>query len=188
MKYIIIFFLVLSCSLFAQESGSFSNDINSSVKTDSVNLQEYVRSQIIAAKEKEKTTAVKPSVTRKPGIIREENLSDSGKSSGVLSPKILVIITAGFFAFSYIGIRRLKLRSNNKLKRNINLIRKEFAIRKDNPKLSGLRSKLCDGHDYYDADAKFYSARAKEYKISQGELVLAARIKSHKLMKATEKV
>jgi hypothetical protein len=180
--------IFLSCSLLAQENSNFSNDINSSVKDDSVNLQEYVRSQIAAAKEKEKVTSTNQSVSRKPEVIREEKVTGSGKNEGPLSPKILVLVTAGFFAFSFIGIRRLKLRSNNKLKKNINLIRKEYAVRKENPKLTGLRAKLCDGHDYYDADAKFFSERAKEYKISQGELILAARIKSHKMMKATEKV
>lgn len=188
MKHLLIMLIILSCSLFAQESGNFSNDINNTVKDDSVNLQEYVRSQIAAAKEKEKVTSTTSSERRKPEVIREERVAGSSKNEGTLSPKILVLVTVGFFAFSYIGIRRLKSRSNNKLKRNINLIRKEYAIRKDNPKLTGLRAKLCDGHDYYDADARFYSERAKEYKISQGELILAARIKSHKMMKATEKV
>lgn len=187
MEKIILLFLVITFQLIAQENGNLKDDIRNANK-DSVDLQEYVRSQILAAKDKEKTKVVNTQVTRKAVVIKEESVADSGKNLGVLSPKIILILSAAFIAFSYIAVRRLKIRSNNKLKRNINLIRKEYAIRKENPKLSGLRSKLCDGNDYYDADAKFYSSRAKEYKIAQGELFLAARIKSHKFMKATEKV
>lgn len=102
--------------------------------------------------------------------------------------KFYVIGGVALAAFSFIIIRRLSQKHSKKqgksIKNNIRIMREENVIKKrELPQLKIVRSQLLNSPVILNNHGKPLSAVAKELNISQGEIILAAKIKSYELAK-----
>lgn len=161
---------VLSSILFAQAA-------------DTIVISKIVEQQIANARLKEKQTksysnfeteTEKPAKTENaPKILLSKDDTDM--------EKVFIIGSAAVAAGAFVGFRRvrksLKNKNSKKLKENIHRLRNEELLFEEDPKLRVVREKL-NGYSYYDMNDEKLSQKAKEYKISQGEMMLAARLKS----------
>lgn len=93
-------------------------------------------------------------------------------------------------AFAFVFIRRLILKRANKpandLKNNIKTMRAESLIKRDRPQLKLIRSKLVNSPIILNNHGKSLPSVARELNISQGEIILAAKIKSYELAKSED--
>lgn len=180
-----------------------SAELNTAVitenETDKVDISEMVREQIAAARKKadeEKSTPVPHIDVPKPAknVKSEAGLLMSIRNKIPLSDdsliKISVLSAFSLLVFGFIMSRRLLLRKKrpkNKhdlkgLKQNIALIREERPIRvRKNNKLKTVRSRLLKKYSKVNMTNESISKTAKELKISKGELLLAERIRMHKM-------
>ena len=109
------------------------------------------------------------------------------KSSNDFLLKFYILGGAAFAAFSFVFIRRKILnrtkRPDNSIKNNIKTMRNENLIKRDRPQLKSIRSKLVNSPVILNNHGKSLSSVARELNISQGEIILAAKIKSYELAK-----
>jgi len=94
---------------------------------------------------------------------------------------------AAAIIFLFVFIRRIYLnrskKSNKAIKNNIRIIREESLVKRENGDLKKVRSKLVNSPVILNNHGKPLSTVAKELNISQGEIILAAKIKSYELNK-----
>ena len=107
------------------------------------------------------------------------------ESKSFLIDNLKFFIIVGFSIAVFLGvfIRRSKIENQKsvrkKLKENINLLRTEGSIAKNNPELNQVRTKLVNQSS--DVVVSSVSKKAKGMKIGKGEVMLAAKIKSYQL-------
>ena len=173
--------------------------MDSIIAVDSVNIREMVLEQIAAAKKKmleEKESATRIQLNNEKRALKknsnEEALSISDKIMEFLYKankdfaRVAILAGSTFLVFGTVLIRRVKIKKRSirrkKLVKNINSIREEKVIVKDDPKLKEVRAKLKNNPEHFEEENSF-GETAKELNISKGELVLAAKIKSYELSK-----
>jgi hypothetical protein len=146
------------------------------INTNAFAVNDSVAKATQEAKNKE---ALKKAVNN-PIMAKTENHSD-------LYWKFVVIGGFALAAFSFVFFRRfLKNRptkGEKKLKNNIRILREENIFVKEQPELKTLRSKLLNSPVILNNHGKPLSEVARELNISQGEIILAAKIKSYELAK-----
>jgi hypothetical protein len=132
--------------------------------------------------EKEKQLALQKIITAPVSIAKETPKSSSGSLW-----KLYLIGGVSVIAFSFVFVRRLLQRGPKNqvktIKNNIRIIREESLVKRDQPQLKALRSKLVNSPVILNNHGKPLAAVAKELNISQGEIILAAKIKSYELAK-----
>lgn len=202
MKKLFIIFLMffsigLNKKIFSESTASDSTAVDSlaivnTVSKDSLNISELVSAQIKAAREKEKLKAEKQVVNVKT----EKTLNLSlFFSKGYLKKfvsvfdgvnlNIVILIGAALLLGTAVFIRRktanAKSKATGDFKKNVLLIREEKALRIRNKKAKDIRNKLIKKLSYPSTDENILTKKAKDLKVSKGELLLAARIKSFEL-------
>jgi hypothetical protein len=109
------------------------------------------------------------------------------KSSNSFLWKFYLLAGVSLVAFTFVYIRRLLLKRSlkpaNDFKNNIKTIRDENLIKRDRPQLKLIRSKLVNSPVILNNHGKSLPTVARELNISQGEIILAAKIKSYELAK-----
>ena len=198
-----LFILLLAFSAYGKntviKNGAKEDDsliIPSNGETGSVNISSIVAAQIKQAHKKQldeqhrkKTAAVqssniKPAKVETHSLITLPNFFNKLSDTGI---KVLFLAFASLLAASVVFIRRKKYNrkfaADQTLKNNIKLLREEKVFVKSNNKLSGLRIKLKNSPALYIQSNKGLVKAARELNISQGEILLAAKIKSHELNK-----
>jgi hypothetical protein len=174
--------------------------MDSIIAVDSVNIREMVEEQITAAKKKmleEKESAITGILTSNEKTVPKETGNEV--HLGVIEKireflykankdmaRVALLAGSTFLVFGTVLIRRVKIKKKNirrkKLVKNINSIREEKVVAKDNPKLKNVRTKLKNNPENFGEENSF-GETAKELNISKGELLLAAKIKSYELSK-----
>ncbi len=208
MKRAIILLLVgVSINLFAQvplpadtslalpASDSLMAAISVAVN-DSINISKIVTGQIEEARKKAALQKTQDSELKlKPAVVQAQTDSDFlseliGKLniSGETAVKIGILGGASILVMFFILFRRIRSNkikhSDKKLRNNINLIREEKVIIKPDSKLRTVRNALARNPNTLDLSGSAVSKKASELNIAKGEKFLAARIKSHELVKA----
>ena len=189
---------------------SISNSSSSSVlvTSDSINIRQMVEEQISAVKtrqleeakksenivEKKSETSLKGKEENGSGLFYTSEVSTLEKiktafsSLEVMNNKFSILGFATILIFSVVIIRRKILSrqkvNKNSLKENIKLLREEKAVKKFNPKLTGIRNSLIHDSSTFANPKAGISKIAKELNIAKGEILLAAKLKSHELNKA----
>ena len=191
---------------------SNSSTSNVSAAPDSVDIRQMVEEQISAikirqleeAKKSENITEKKSGEKSETSLTsKDENRSDlfytslvstleriktSLLSLDVLNNKFSILGFATILIFSVVIIRRKILSrqkdNKNSLKENIRLLREEKAVKKLNPKLTDVRNSLIRDSLTFANPKAGISKIAKELNIAKGEILLAAKLKSHELNKA----
>jgi hypothetical protein len=175
--------------------------MDSTIASDTVNIREMVIQQILAAKKKmleEKQSKPQTLPGNKKKVLKKSN---KDKSVGILEriseflsranediARVILLGGSTFLVFGTVLIRRIKIKKKRvrrkKLVKNINSIREEKVIVKEDPKLKDVRIKLKSNPEHFITENSF-DETAKELNIAKGELLLAARIKSYELSKIT---
>ncbi len=180
---------VISSSYFKPVSAKNAEPVQA--KNDSVNISELIEKQIAAAHQKElekknqPQAAVKKAVAApKPEIkkiIKEEKTSEA---SMTLNYILFIVGASGImFYFMFKNVLFTGRRSNSALKKNIKLLREEKLIVKSKEKKNNPRTKLVEETSQMASKDKDLPQIARERNISQGEILLAARIKSYEMAK-----
>lgn len=189
-KKLLFISLFFVCKSFSQQEvladSSLAADSLASA-SDSVSISELVALQIKSAKEKEEqlvseTASVEVDErTEIPWKKNESFLSDFN----FFSNRYLILGIAGVILFGFVFLRRKAFEKKNKsikkLKKNIQLIREERALKISNPKMNEIRIALRKNPSSLTNDEVEITKTAKELNISKGEILLAARIKSFEL-------
>lgn len=170
--------------------------IPSNGEADSINISQIVAAQIKQAHKKilaeqsvPKTAETQIAKNKTAGTIIHSFITLPGifNSLSTTMMKISILASASLIAAFIVIIRRKKyskiFRSRQSLKDNIKLLREERIFVKHNSKLSDVRNKLKNSPSLYGQSKEGFSQRAKELNISQGEILLAAKIKAHELSK-----
>ena len=188
---------------------SNSSTSNVSAAPDSVDIRQMVEEQISAIKIRQLEEAKKSeNIAEKSETSltsKDENRSDlfyiytslvstleriktSLLSLDVMNNKFSILGFATILIFSVVIIRRKILSrqkdNKNSLKENIRLLREEKAVKKLNPKLTDVRNSLIRDSLTFANPKAGISKIAKELNIAKGEILLAAKLKSHELNKA----
>jgi len=133
----------------------------------------------IAAQEAKNKESLKK-VVNTPIMAKTESHSD-------LYWRFMIIGGFAVAAFSFVFVRRLirnrPRKGEKKLKNNIRILRGENIFVKEQSDLKSIRSKLLNSPVILNNHGKPLSEVAKELNISQGEIILAAKIKSYELAK-----
>ncbi len=165
-------------------------------EAESVNIKKMVAAEIEQAHKKmleeqsiPKTVKTQNVKIKKAGTIEQSVIALPGilytfSSAGI---KVVILAFASIIAALVIVLRRKKsskiFRTRQALKNNIKLLREEKIFIKQNNKLSGIRFKLKNSPTLYGHSKEGLLKAAKSLNISQGEILLAAKIKSHELDK-----
>ncbi len=143
-----------------------------------------VKTPIALAQETKKTSAVKENILNTTLL----NAKKGNKSTNDFMLKFYILGGASIAAFSFVYIRRkflkLVLKPDKSLKNNIKTIRGENLIKRERPQLKSIRSKLVNSPVILNNHGKSLPSVARELNISQGEIILAAKIKSYELAKS----
>ena len=182
-------------------------------QADSINIKEMVAEQINAIKEKElerpqkvmeiarTEPEIKPSPPTKAALSDKWNsllnvsvsplfdkIYNFFSSADDVTIKISILGLASFIALFVVMLRRKiikrKYLKKDSLKDNIRLLREEKVIKRSDSKLTGIRNSLVNNPLSYKKTQSGISKVAKELNIAKGELLLAAKIKSHELNKS----
>lgn len=101
--------------------------------------------------------------------------------------KFYVLGGAALLAFSFVMVRRMlqgrSKKTGKNLKNNIRILREENVVKREQPELKSVRSKLLNSPVILNNHGKPLAEVAKELNIAQGEIILAAKIKSYELAK-----
>lgn len=201
-----VFIFILSAGAGAEtintrKSGSGSAGTAEMIQSqiDSINISQMVQEQIDAARKKSAAAKTAAQPNREIKKTAYPKKSEAGIWPDFINSipftngtfiKISVILIFSFIVFGAIFFRRLftnKSTFKNKggvsdLKKNISLIREEKPLKvKDKNKLRQVRAKLIQNYSSAKMTNESISKTAKNLKISQGELLLAERIKLHKM-------
>ncbi|MGK9477075.1 hypothetical protein [Melioribacter sp. OK-6-Me] len=155
---------------------------------DSIDIRELVAQQILMAKIKNENNAVKEPdiIETAPEYENEMPVVINKKKSFYqlyleLPFNIKLLISFSAFLFVLIFIRRAVLRaqkmSKKKLKNNIGMMRQEKLQLVTDHRKSKFRKELLNNPVINKLNDKNISKKAKELKVAQGELMLAARLK-----------
>lgn len=172
---------------------------------DSLSLSQLVQAQIDAAKKKEIEDKNKPAVQVQEKKIEAPKKTENNfwlelRKNVPLSDddlmKAVIIASFSFMAFVIVFLRRMRLHKNSSikknngkkknsadgLKKNIAIIREERPLKiKYKNKLKAVRAKLISKASI-NLTNEAVTKTARELQISKGEVLLAARIKSHEIM------
>lgn len=139
-------------------------------------------SAALAKAEKDKQLALQKIINESLAASKQNS-----KNSAASFWKLYIIGGVAVAAFSFVFIRRFKQRApkrkENKIKNNIKIMREESLIKRNQPELKALRSSLMNSPAILNNHGKPLATVAKELNISQGEIILAAKIKSYELAK-----
>lgn len=191
MKKVTVFMLILTSLIAAQGV----KELNS-VSTDSIDIRALVQQQIENARNKKSEVFIPvkqevveaipaPVVTEKPKAAQ----SDSPFAFFLNQPaqykfyEIVSLVIIGF-----VVIRRVLSNADKKtrkdLKAKIGMMRDEKVSGiKIDPKLQKIRKVLKDKLDIFKQSEKHLARTARELNVSQGELLLAARLKYYEMKK-----
>ncbi|MEG8945576.1 hypothetical protein [Rosettibacter firmus] len=193
----VIFYIFFSCavinaqvnidSLLTKTSGNLALKSTDTITGDSINVKSIVEQQILAAKlkmEQEKleknniNNSYEVNVSNVPAFKPKKTLVQLFLN---LSFEVKLLLIFSFFLFLLIAIRRIILKVQKKakqgLKNKIKLLREEKVISKVEDKKSKSRRTLIHDLPLNRLTEKNITKKAKELKISKGELMLAARLK-----------
>lgn len=173
-----------------------AGDKPESITNDSVNISQLVKAQIDLARKKENERQSKSKITvqekpvQKKVNERRELLASVSSILAInrdLLIKIIVLAGAFILLMFLVLLRRKKIKKTivkhvPNLKENISLLRQEKLIKVEVPQQKSFRSKLATNAGDLIRDDEQLSNSAKEFKVSKGELMLAARIRKHQNM------
>ena len=100
--------------------------------------------------------------------------------------QLFILVSSGIVGFVIVRriISTIAKNSNRNLKNRIGMMREEkVGGAKVNPKLLKIRKMLKDNLDIFKQNEKHLAKTARELNVSQGELLLAARLKFHEMKK-----
>ena len=200
--FVYLFVLTVYGNNVTIDTGIKVDSVDSSVmasansQADSINISQMVAAQIEQARRKqlaEKSqpkaaeTKTLPDNTTQTTANFPSNLPVALNISFGTMMKISIMGVASVMAVLIIFIRRKRFnktfRTKRSFKDNIKLLREEKIIAKKYPKLSDVRNKLGNSPSIYNYSKEGISKAARELNISQGEIMLAAKIKAHELSK-----
>lgn len=163
-------------------------------KTDSVNIRQLVADQIEQARKKQITMESLPKVAVSPAISTgnyETVKKYLNNMPGYLNASFdmvmeislmgIISILAALLIFLIRGHHKKRIKTRKTLKDNIKLLREEKLFVKNNPRLSKIRNELGKSPATYNYSKEKISNAAKDWNISKGEILLAAKIKAHEL-------
>ncbi len=171
---------------------------DTTAEVDSVSISQLVASQIAAARQKQisdSTSAAKAPVLQPEPAHTRKSENGSGITEAALRfynantnivLKIAFLLTVSLIAFTVILIRRKskpKEEFGTTLKKNIRMLREEKIEFSINPELKMMRKRLIRDPSLNFSSRDSISQIARELNISKGELMLAARIRSHEMVK-----
>ncbi len=160
--------------------------VKDTIPEDTINVRSLVEQQILAAKlkmQKESTNhdsnnSYNMNVSEVPNFKPKKTLIQLFLN---LSFEIKILLIFSIFLFSLVAIRRIVLRIQHKegieLRNKIKLLREEKVPSKVEDKKSKSRRELIHNLPVKKLSEKNITKKAKELKISKGELMLAARLK-----------
>lgn len=195
--------------LSIKDSSSIEANIS---QADSIDIRQIVESQIAAVKEKQTESLntefyqrIKKNgnvgINKQAGLNNTledfyilnispavHNISNVFSSAEEITIKVSILAGALFLALLIVFTRRKLLKrdhkKNNLIKESIKILREERAVKKNDPKMKDIRNKLVNNPSFYDSSKAAVSKVARELNIAQGEVLLAAKIKSHELNKS----
>lgn len=210
-KFIVIALLMFTVSGFAQTKDSTDTlrsntaaadtvSADTTASADSISLSGIVASQIAAARQKQLNdsvnTAQVPVVKQEPakseltgiaaGILEKARGFYNANTDLVLKAAFLLSVSLAVFIIVFIRRRRLrpKKKFESTLKNNIRKLREEKIEFSINPDLKMMRKNLVQDPSFNFTSHDSISRTARELNISKGELMLAARIKSHEMARS----
>lgn len=180
MLYIVFCSITFNISVLAQEN-------------DTVDLKSIVQAQIERARAKQNqksmmsVNTVKTISTKKVDK-PEANFLDkvyyqAAKNNWLFS-KIgtLFLLSIVLIVIILFRIKKInKLAKNLNFKQNIKKIREEHLIKKIDPRLKEIRTRLCLNSFYLNSSTIDISSVARKFQIAKGEILLASRIRSLQL-------
>ena len=137
-----------------------------------------VNTELLIA-EQEKKEAVKQIVTA-PVMNKKNTIHSDNWKFYVLGGAALAAFVLVFARRAWLGRSK---KTGKKLKNNIRILREENIVKREEPQLKSVRSKLLNSPVILNNHGKPLSEVAKELNIAQGEIILAAKIKSYELAK-----
>lgn len=174
-------------SVISKSSITLNSGVKDSLPKDTINISSIVQQQILAAKLKMEREALNNNQRDSKEIVTtaaNKNIIPKKTITQLfleLSFEAKVLIIFSTFLFAFIGIRRtvLKIQKKEKieLKKKIGMLREEKVPSKIDDKKSKSRRELIHNLSVKKLSEKNISKKAKELKISKGELLLAARLK-----------
>lgn len=173
MKKIILYLIIgISFVSFAQTNGS-------SGKKEKVNIKNIVKNEASIAREKELRENKENAVINKTTVLDSE-------ANYTLSTNVIVFIAASLFIilfFLWRGQLPQGRGLSSDLKKNINLLRQEKLVVEKTGRKKAKRIRLIADSAKNGTKEIALSPRAKEMGVSEGEVLLAARIKSYEMAK-----
>jgi len=160
--------------------------VKDTISEDTINVRSLVEQQILAAKLKmqkesinnDSNNAYKMNVSEVPNFKPKKTLVQLFLN---LSFEVKVLLIFSIFLFTLIAMRRIVLRIKIKegieLRNKIKLLREERVPSRVDDKKSKSRRELIHNLPVKKLSEKNITKKAKELKISKGELMLAARLK-----------
>ena len=154
---------------------------------DSVNINEMIQKQIASAQQKQTEQKPKPVVQVKQAVKPQVNKAavkqpETQKSSMSLN---LILFAAGSALILFYFVFRKEIAKigskKAKLKNNIKLLREERLIVKTKEKKNNIRTRLVEDTVQMSSKEVSVPVIARERNVSQGEILLAARIKSYEM-------
>lgn len=174
-------------SVISKSSITLNSGVKDSLPKDTINISSIVQQQILAAKLKMEREALNNNQRDSKEIVTtaaNKNIIPKKTITQLfleLSFEAKALIIFSTFLFAFIGIRRTVLKIQKKerieLKKKIGMLREEKVPSKIDDKKSKSRRELIHNLSVKKLSEKNISKKAKELKISKGELLLAARLK-----------
>jgi hypothetical protein len=185
---IAILILLYGLPVRAQSDSLLLQTENEITAEDSVNVRELVARQILMAKIKNEKKAIKePDIIQTAPEYENEAPVVIKKKKSVyqlfvdLPFNVKLLISFSAFLFALIFIRRAVLKAQQKarkkLKINIGMMREEKLQPTTDIRRSKFRKELLSNPVINKLNDKNINKKAKELKVAQGELMLAARLK-----------
>lgn len=186
---ILIFFILLSVSVFGEDKLNTSD-----LAINGIDIRAIVQAQIDSARQRELRGEIKSFVSvfnkeQQKKSVQEEPIpinviKEPFQAKEESEFKYFLMIGFSVVVLSGVFIRRRFTKSvddsEKELKENIKTIREESIPAGKKVKTEPVRSELIDSSDSYISENSV-SEKAKELKISKGEIYLAAKLKSFQL-------
>lgn len=186
-------FLMIAC-ICASIITAQKIDTLKSVSKDSVNIRALVQKQIDDARTKKVESSVKPVMQAKIEVPVMKNLQPKETANSLVNYlmtqpvqyKIYEVVSLAIICF--VLLRRVignwGRKSKKNLKIKIGLMREEkVGGTKMNPKLAKIRKVLKNNLEIFKQDDQQMAKTARQLNVSQGELLLAARLKLFEMKK-----
>ncbi|MBI1938162.1 MAG: hypothetical protein HYS25_08540 [Ignavibacteriales bacterium] len=193
-KIIAIMFLAIFCSVTgAQVNVDSAISKSNFIPIDTINISDLVKQQIKSARQKaltaepaspvnstlkEKQTTVTPSQIK---TVQKENGRPYLKFLSRFPTSYIVFLVLSAIIIGALTYRRIALffkkRIKDELKKKITMIREERLISRENKKQTKTRKSLAQNPVLNKISDKSISKTARNMNVTQGELILAARLK-----------